>query len=163
PSVRVCLSLSESIESSRRSNFNNHVVLRNASMQLTISHKRITSPLDMQCSPLLSSSDWTHRCIYIRELIEEGITGGLVIFEDRPNYWDACDVEIHDLEKATDLKSAKVLVVAQDPLRASVRAWVVYEQSITILVDAASTPARCWALTLDHHGLFDLEPRRQLR
>ncbi|KAF8146000.1 hypothetical protein K438DRAFT_1870873 [Mycena galopus ATCC 62051] len=96
-----------------------HFVLRDASMQLTISHKRITSPLDVQLD---------------RKLIQEGATGGLVVWEDRPNYWDACDVKIHDLEKATH-QSAKILVVAQDPLRASVRVWVVYEQtrfSITI-------------------------------
>ncbi|KAJ7854617.1 hypothetical protein B0H13DRAFT_2079602 [Mycena leptocephala] len=67
-------------------------------MQLTISHKWITSPLDVQLD---------------RELIQEGATGGLVIFEDRPSYWDACDVEIHHLEKATHLESAKVSVVAQ--------------------------------------------------
>ncbi|KAJ7938566.1 hypothetical protein B0H13DRAFT_1941628, partial [Mycena leptocephala] len=74
-------------------------------MQLTISHKRITSPLDVQLD---------------RELIQESTTGGLVIFEDCQNYWDVCDVEIHDPEKATHLESAKVLGVAQDPLRASV-------------------------------------------
>ncbi|KAJ7354047.1 hypothetical protein DFH08DRAFT_1076950 [Mycena albidolilacea] len=90
-------------------------------MPLTISHKRITSALDVQ--------------LY-RELIQEGTTGGLVILEDRPNYWDACNIKIHDLEKATvtHLKSAKVLVVTQDPRRASV-----YEQSrisITIPLDA---------------------------
>jgi hypothetical protein len=27
--------------------------------------------------------------LYRRELIYPGQTGGLVIFEDRPNYWDA--------------------------------------------------------------------------
>ena len=27
--------------------------------------------------------------IYRRELIPQGQTGGLVIFEDHPNYWDA--------------------------------------------------------------------------
>ena len=26
---------------------------------------------------------------FSRELISEGMTGGLVIFQDRPNYWDA--------------------------------------------------------------------------
>lgn len=31
-----------------------------------------------------------------RELITEGQTGGLVIFQDRPNYWDAWgEVEHH--------------------------------------------------------------------
>lgn len=27
--------------------------------------------------------------LYSRELLEAGKTGGLVIFDDRPNYWDA--------------------------------------------------------------------------
>ncbi|KAJ7793658.1 hypothetical protein B0H14DRAFT_3497814 [Mycena olivaceomarginata] len=71
---------------------------KNASMQLTISHKRITSPLDVQLD---------------RELIQEGATGGLVIVEDCPSYWDACNVEIHHLEKAMHLESAGVSVVAQ--------------------------------------------------
>jgi alpha-mannosidase len=64
-----------------------------------------------------------------RELIQEGATGGLVIFEDRPNFWDAWDVEIHHLEKPTHLEFSKVSVVAQGPLRASVQAEVVYGQS----------------------------------
>jgi alpha-mannosidase len=64
-----------------------------------------------------------------RELIQEGATGGLVIFEDRPNFWDAWDVEIHHLEKATQLEFANVSVVAQGPLRASVRAEVEYGDS----------------------------------
>ncbi|KAJ7832521.1 hypothetical protein B0H14DRAFT_3712034 [Mycena olivaceomarginata] len=87
-----------------------HFALRNASMLLTISHKRITSRVDVQLD---------------RELIQEGATGGLVIFEDHPSYWDACNVEIHHLEKTTPLESAKVSVVAQSPLRASMRAWVI--------------------------------------
>jgi hypothetical protein len=37
----------------------------------------------------------------------------LVILEDRPNFWDTRDVEIHHLEKATQLE----LVVAQGLLR----------------------------------------------
>ncbi|KAF7337346.1 Glycoside hydrolase family 38 protein [Mycena sanguinolenta] len=101
-----------------------HFVLRNASMQLTISRGRITSLLDVQLG---------------RELIQKGATGGLVIFEDRPNYWDAWDVEIHHLEKATQLEFTKVSVVAQGPLRASVETEVVYGQSrinVTISLDA---------------------------
>jgi hypothetical protein len=53
----------------------------------------------------------------------------LVIFEDRPNFWDAWDVEIHHLEKATQLEFANMLVVAQGPLRASVPAEVEYGDS----------------------------------
>ncbi|KAJ6452582.1 hypothetical protein C8R45DRAFT_1083309 [Mycena sanguinolenta] len=97
-------------------------------MQLTISRGRTTSLLDVQLG---------------RELIQEGATGGLVIFEDRPNYWDAWDVEIHHLEKATPLEFTKVSVVAQGPLRASVEVEVVYGQSrinVTISLDAVPSP-----------------------
>lgn len=85
-----------------------------------------------------------------RELIPEGSTGGLVIFEDRPNYWDAwgrefllslqsarvsdercwkLDVEIHHLETARPLEFTNVKVLSQGPLRASVRAEVKYDKS----------------------------------
>jgi alpha-mannosidase len=64
-------------------------------------------------------------CIYFAD----ASSGGLVIFEDWPNYWDASDVEIHYLEKPIQLEFAKVSVVAQGPLRASVRPEVVYGQS----------------------------------
>ncbi|KAJ7199975.1 glycoside hydrolase family 38 protein [Mycena pura] len=101
-----------------------HFVLRNGSVQLTISRGRITSLVDVQLQ---------------RELIQEGATGGLVIFEDRPNYWDAWDVEIHHLEKPTPLEFTNISVVAHGPLRASVRAEVKYGQSnisVTISLDA---------------------------
>jgi len=42
-----------------------------------------------------------------RELIAEGQTGGLVIFQDRPNYWDAWGMytghTISVIESTTDL------------------------------------------------------------
>ncbi|KAJ7842331.1 hypothetical protein B0H14DRAFT_3692112 [Mycena olivaceomarginata] len=99
-------------------NGGNHFVLRNASVQLAISRGRITSLLD---------------------LIQEGATGGLVIFEDRRNSWDAWNVEIHHSEKPTQFEFARVSVVTQGSLRASVRAKVVYGQSrinVTISLDA---------------------------
>lgn len=55
-------------------NGSDHIILRSRSLQLTISQGRITSLYDVKLD---------------RELIPEGSTGGLVIFEDRPNYWDA--------------------------------------------------------------------------
>ncbi|KAF7352563.1 Glycoside hydrolase family 38 protein [Mycena venus] len=114
-----------------------HFVLRNDSVQLTISKGRITSLLDVQLD---------------RELIQEGATGGLVIFEDRPNYWDAWDVEIHHLEKATQLEFAKVSVVAQGPLRASVRAEVEYGQSrISVTISLDAVPA---STKLDSRSMF---------
>ncbi|KAF7312531.1 Glycoside hydrolase family 38 protein [Mycena indigotica] len=107
-----------------------HFVLRNGSVQLTISRGRITSLVDVELQ---------------RELIQEGATGGLIIFEDRPNFWDAWDVEIHHLEKATQLEFANVSVVAHGPLRAAVRAEVRYGQSnisVTISLDAVPATTR---------------------
>jgi alpha-mannosidase len=75
-----------------------------------------------------------------RELIPEGETGGLVIFEDRPNYWDAWDVEIHHLEKKRELQLSNIKVVAEGPLRASVAAEVKYGKS-TIKVTVSVGPS----------------------
>ncbi|KAF9025150.1 glycoside hydrolase family 38 protein [Hymenopellis radicata] len=105
-------------------NGSDHFVLRNASVQLTISKGRITSLLDVQLD---------------RELLVEGETGGLVIFEDRPNYWDAWDVEIHHLEGPQPLRFDNVSVLAHGPLRASVKADLKHGQStisVTISLDA---------------------------
>ena len=83
-----------------------------------------------------------------RELLFPGQTGGLVIFDDRPNYWDAwgksyccitfpqrliCvsfeDVEIHHLETRKDLTFSGMKIVASGPLRAAVEAEVKYGKS----------------------------------
>jgi alpha-mannosidase len=97
-----------------QSNGADHFVLGNSSVQLTISKGRITSLLDVQLK---------------RELISDGRSGGLVIFQDRPNYWDAWDVEIHHLETAQPLDFSNITVNAQGPLRASVEAEVKYGKS----------------------------------
>lgn len=111
-------------------NGSDHFVLRNASVQMTISKGRISSLLDVKLN---------------RELIPEGTTGGLVIFQDRPNYWDAWDVEIHHLETAKPLEFSNISVVSQGPLRASVRAEVRYGQStisVTISLDATTATVK---------------------
>ncbi|KAF5347291.1 hypothetical protein D9756_009971 [Leucocoprinus leucothites] len=111
-------------------NGSDHFVLRNSSVQLTISKGRITSLFDVKLG---------------RELIAEGQTGGLVIFEDRPNYWDAWDVEIHHLETARQLEFNNVTVISQGPLRAAVKAEVRYGQSlisVTISLDATSATTK---------------------
>lgn len=82
-----------------------------------------------------------------RELIQQGDTGGLVIFDDKPNYWDAwglsnrmflarlldpdlrADVEIHHLETRKPLEFTSIRVIAQGPLRASVETEVKYGKS----------------------------------
>jgi alpha-mannosidase len=111
-------------------NGSDHFVLRNAGVHMTISKGRISSLIDVKKN---------------RELIPEGMTGGLVIFQDQPNYWDAWDVEIHHLETRLPLEFTNVSVVAQGPLRASVRAEVKYGQSmiaVTISLDATTATVR---------------------
>ncbi|KZT05154.1 glycoside hydrolase family 38 protein [Laetiporus sulphureus 93-53] len=101
-----------------------HFVLRNQSVQLTISDGRITSLLDVELG---------------REMIPAGQTSGLVIFDDRPNYWDAWDVDVHHLETPHPLEFTDITVVAEGPLRASVKSVVKYRQStitVTISLDA---------------------------
>lgn len=99
-------------------NGSDHFVLRNSSVQLTISDGRITSLMDVRTD---------------RELIMKGQTGGLVIFQDRPNYWDAWDVEVHHLEVSEQLKFENVSVVAQGPVFGAVRAEVRYGQSTIVI------------------------------
>ncbi|KAF8878221.1 glycoside hydrolase family 38 protein [Infundibulicybe gibba] len=109
-------------------NGSDHFVLRNSSVQLTISKGRITSLLDIQLS---------------RELIPDGMTGGLVIFQDHPNYWDAWDVEIHHLETGRPLEFSNIAVVAEGPLRAAVKAEVKYGKSkITVTVSSVKKNSR---------------------
>ncbi|KAF8259316.1 glycosyl hydrolases family 38 N-terminal domain-containing protein [Lactarius quietus] len=102
-----------------------HFVLKNETVRLTVSEGRITSLFDVQLQ---------------RELIPHGETGGLAIFEDIPNYWDAWDVEIHHLEKGERLKFSNAKVVASGPLRASVVTDVEYGKSkitTTITLDSS--------------------------
>ncbi|KAL5496105.1 AMS1 [Sanghuangporus vaninii] len=108
---------------------NGDLVLQNSYVEMTISDGRITSLVDKQIG---------------RELIVGGESGGMVIFEDRPGYWDAWDVEIHHLEKRTPLKFSDVKVVARGPLRASVSASVKFGKStarINISLDAICATA----------------------
>ncbi|KAG6862107.1 hypothetical protein C0995_005917 [Termitomyces sp. Mi166 len=119
-------------------NGTDNFVLRNSSVQLTISKGRITSLLDVKLG---------------RELISPGYTGGLVIFEDQPNYWDAWDVEIHHLETVKQLEFTNVSVVAQGPLRGSVKAVTKYDKStieVTISLDAIAATVKENSRSLFH-------------
>ncbi|KAG9085146.1 Glycoside hydrolase, 38 vacuolar alpha mannosidase [Ceratobasidium sp. UAMH 11750] len=102
-------------------------VLKNSNVAMTISKGRIVSLVDVELD---------------RELIASGKTGGLVIFSDQPNYWDAWDVEIHHLEKFTELAFTDVSIVESGPVRASVEATVKYGQTTvkaTISLDAVGS------------------------
>ncbi|KIJ30485.1 glycoside hydrolase family 38 protein [Sphaerobolus stellatus SS14] len=101
-------------------------VLMNAFITVTISNGRITSLVDNEQA---------------RELIPEGESGGLIIYDDRPNYWDAWDVEIHHLEKPHPIQFTNLKVTETGPIRASLEAEIKYGQSTiktTISLDAIS-------------------------
>ncbi|KAI6046633.1 glycoside hydrolase family 38 protein [Pisolithus marmoratus] len=101
----------------------NNFILKTPVIKMAICEGRIASIYDL---------------VLKRELLEEGKTGGLVIFEDRPNYWDAWDVEIHHLETRTPLAFTSFRVVAQGPLRAAVEGHLKFGQSdikVTISMD----------------------------
>lgn len=56
-----------------------------------------------------------------REIIAEGGKAGqLVIFDDKPLYWQAWDVEVFHLESRKELSSSQTSIVEADPYRASV-------------------------------------------
>lgn len=102
-------------------------ILTNSNISMTIKGGRITSLYDM---------------ILQRELLIKGMTGGLVIFDDRPNYWDAWDVEIFHLETREPLSFSKVTLAESGPVRAALRAELKLPKStvkVTISLDA--TPA----------------------
>jgi len=102
--------------------------LGNEAVQITVAGGRITSLFDVRLK---------------RELIPQGQTGGLSIFEDHPNYWDAWDVEIHHLEKVQQLKFENVKVTASGPLLGAVETEVKYGKStikVTISLDAVEAP-----------------------
>jgi len=109
------------------SNGADHFVLKNEAVQLTVEDGRITSLYDFALD---------------RELVPKGTTGGLIIFDDRPNYWDAWDVEIHHLEKSQELKFSSVKIVADGPLCAAVQTEIKYREStITITIGLGAIPA----------------------
>ncbi|KAI0654605.1 galactose mutarotase-like domain-containing protein [Cubamyces menziesii] len=108
-----------------------HFVLKNSAVQMTIAGGRITSLFDVALD---------------RELIPEGETGGLVIFDDRPNYWDAWGPPP---EKAKKLQFAKVSVAAEGPLRASLKAEVKYGQSTINVLCGYSSSIIAGKISLD--------------
>ncbi|KAF8583534.1 glycoside hydrolase family 38 protein [Ramaria rubella] len=108
----------------------NAFVLQNAYLKLTVSGGRVTSLYDREQK---------------RELIPTGSTGGLIIYDDRPNYWDAWDVEIHHLETPHILQFENAEVLDNGPVRASVVAEVKYGKSTiktTISLDAISATVK---------------------
>ncbi|GAA6040668.1 hypothetical protein JCM8097_000867 [Rhodosporidiobolus ruineniae] len=113
-------------------------LLSTPKLQVTISRTgRITSILDKELE---------------RELITEGKTGGLVIFQDQPLNWDAWDVDVFHLETKEEVDASSVQVIEDGPLRSSLLAIYHLKNSTikaTISLDAAATSTtRADALSL---------------
>ncbi|KAJ0426087.1 glycosyl hydrolases family 38 N-terminal domain-containing protein [Aspergillus carlsbadensis] len=53
-------------------------------------------------------------------IVKGGKAGQLVIFDDKPLYWQAWDVEVYHLESRKELRSGKTSIAERDPYRASV-------------------------------------------
>ncbi|GMK54493.1 hypothetical protein CspeluHIS016_0110790 [Cutaneotrichosporon spelunceum] len=105
--------------------------LINSSVKMMIEDGRITSLRDVALD---------------RELIPEGMSGGLVIMEDHPNYWDAWDVDFFHLFKQKHLKFEKVRVKDVGPLRASLTVSLRYGDSdIEFDVSLDAVPASTMA------------------
>ncbi|KAJ7815821.1 hypothetical protein B0H14DRAFT_2603137 [Mycena olivaceomarginata] len=119
-------------------------VLRNASVRLTIFDEQI------RASRIAA------------RLIRDGTSDGLVIFEDRPNYWDAWNVEFYHLEKVTQRDFARVPAVAHPCARLCPRGW-----SMVIAGSVLRASCRCdirdtiWGGALadveEYHWGHDLE------
>ncbi|KAL4882791.1 glycosyl hydrolases family 38 N-terminal domain-containing protein [Aspergillus karnatakaensis] len=80
--------------------------LSNGHLRVDIENGVITSLFDIRAN---------------RQVLAPGKTAGqLVVFDDKPLYWQAWDVEVYHLESRKELKSGKTKITSVDPLRASV-------------------------------------------
>ncbi|KAG9021627.1 Glycoside hydrolase, 38 vacuolar alpha mannosidase, partial [Tulasnella sp. JGI-2019a] len=121
--------------------------LKNEHVELKISGGRIVSLFDVKVG---------------RELIPQGQTGGMVMFErDMPSYWDAWDAEIHHLETSRPLEFTNVSILEAGPARATLAAEVPYGQSkiqvkisldaVTATTAASSRPLIRFTAKVDWH------------
>ncbi|WWC88253.1 uncharacterized protein L201_003160 [Kwoniella dendrophila CBS 6074] len=95
--------------------------LSNSLVRLTLSNGRITSLYDIKLD---------------RELICDGLgtsSGGLMIYEDYPLSYDAWDVEIYHLKMGREIKFDKVEIVANGPLRSTLRTTSKFGKSKVVL------------------------------
>ncbi|KAL4870897.1 hypothetical protein BDV12DRAFT_184237 [Aspergillus spectabilis] len=107
--------------------------LDNGSLRVTVQNGVITSLYDIAAD---------------REVISPGGKAGqLVIFDDKPLYWQAWDVEVFHLESRKELRSGQTSVMEDDPLRASVvtetqiseNSWV--KTTISLAATAGGKPS----------------------
>ncbi|KAF9516132.1 glycoside hydrolase family 38 protein [Hydnum rufescens UP504] len=90
-------------------------ILKNSNIELKITNGRIVSLYDVQLE---------------RELIPENTTGGLVVFDDKPGYWDAWDVEWYHLQTAQPLQFESIKIVENGPAYASLESTVTLGASV---------------------------------
>lgn len=110
-------------------------ILENQDFTLVISGGRITSLVDLQLE---------------RELITPGSSakdGGLMIYDDFPLAYDAWDAEIYHLDCAHVISFEKVKIVANGPLRASLKATAKFGKSVVAMTVRIPTLRRESRLT----------------
>ena len=114
----------------------NTFIMANSQVRMTVDEGRIVSVYDVAMD---------------KELISEGMTGGMVIMEDHPNYWDAWDVDSFHLEKQTHLKFDEINIIEYGPLRATLGATMMVGKSrmeIEISLDAVPASLKTDARSL---------------
>ncbi|WVR08478.1 hypothetical protein IAU60_005533 [Kwoniella sp. DSM 27419] len=115
---------------------NDLFIMTNDKLSMRVENGRITSIYDKLAD---------------KELIARGQTGGMVIMEDHPNYWDAWDVDDFHLEKQTHLKFGSIRVKETGPLRGILAATVEIGQSraeLEISMDAIGASVQADARSL---------------
>ena len=105
-------------------------ILKSDAVKMTIREGRIVSMYDK---------------VNDRELIPEGQTGGMVIMEDHPNYWDAWDVDQFHLEKQEHLRFDQVRALRSGSATAALSSVVHVGQSrldVEIMIDTTGSRAK---------------------
>nr|XP_019045160.1 hypothetical protein I302_05547 [Kwoniella bestiolae CBS 10118]OCF24090.1 hypothetical protein I302_05547 [Kwoniella bestiolae CBS 10118] len=109
---------------------NSTYTLSNDMIRLTISHGRITSLYDLMSE---------------RELIVSGIgtsTAGLMLYEDYPLSYDAWEAEVYHLKMGREVMFDRVEIVANGPLRSTIRTESVFGESKVVLYISVDTTAQ---------------------
>ncbi|KZT52183.1 glycoside hydrolase family 38 protein [Calocera cornea HHB12733] len=117
-------------------------VLQNSNVKMTFSKGRIVSLYDIALK---------------RELIPEGLTGGLIYFNDQPGYWDAWDVEVHHLEAPHPVAFEEFAITENGPIRAQLQTRVkIGKSTIDMSISLDATPG---SLKADARSAFRFDAR----
>lgn len=112
-------------------------MMRNEQLQVKIEDGCITSLYDLKAK---------------REVIPEGSKANqFVIFDDKPLYWQAWDVEVYHLDTRKELKSAKTRIIEDKPHRVSVitetqiseQSWAKTTISLAAALDGQQSFVEC--------------------